>query len=423
MDIVKKQLEKNKEIYYLKEKTMKSIIVWFMFYMPLDKFASENALISKILLRGCKSYITNSSIAKFLNEKYGATLGTDINLKGEVYTLGIYTNYINPNISYIKGYTSKDILTFLNEFIYNPLEENGAFSEEYFNLEKQNILNSLERKINNKEAYAFDKTIEIMCKDEAYSIDKLGKVKWIENLDNKDCYERYKKIIKESPLKIYVMGNLDENEFTGIIKDTFKFSGSKNINIRLENKEIKNVKEVNEVSDTNQGKLCIGFRTSINLLSKEFAALSVFNRLFGGGPESKLFLNLREKENICYTVYSTIEKHKGMIFVLCGIDPKNKSLAKNKILDTLEDIKSGGFTNEDLIISKTATKHSLKTVKDNKYTFISYIQGLSIYNAPYTLEELIESIELLNKDDIIEVAKTIKLDTIYFLGKDEDYES
>lgn len=420
MSIIKETLSTNKEVYFIQNKSMKSIIVWFMFYMPLDNHASENALISNILLKGSRTYKTKGEISKFLNENYGGILGTDVNLKGEIYTLGAYINYINPKLEYIKEYTTKDMLKFLNEIIYNPLEVNGCFEENYFEVERDNLLNQLKGKINNKDSYAFDKTIEIMCKDEAYSIDKLGKEEWIKSLENEKCHKRYKDIVDTFPLKIYVMGDVEKEEFINDINSTFDFRPSKEVNIKINHKSVSEVKEINEDIGINQGKLCIGFRTPVDVTSKKFSALSVFNRLFGGGPESKLFLNLREKESLCYTIYSTIEKHKGMIFTVCGIDPKSKDITKEKILQTLENIKNGDFTDEEFSICKSATKHSLKGVKDNKYTYISYLQGLSIYNAPYTLEELYEDIDTLKKEDIVEVAKDIILDTVYFLGRGEE---
>ena len=422
MEINKKILAENKEIYFINNKSMKSIIVWFMFYMPLNEFASENALVSSILLRGCEKHPTSREISKFLNSSYGSIVGTDINLKGEVYTLGVHLNFINPNLDFVKEDITENMLSFLNNIIYNPLTENNGFKKEYFESEKKNLLNQFEARLNDKDSYAFDKTVEVMCKDEAYAIDKLGNENSIKNLNNAKCFERYKNIVNECPLKVYVMGDIDEGSFLEKVNKIFKFKDANKLNVNINHKKVEKPQNVNETIDTNQGKLCFGFRTPIDLNSKDFPSLVVFNRLFGGGPEAKLFTTLREEESLCYTIYSTVEKHKGLVFVACGIDPKDKEKAINGVLSIFENIKSGNFTDEDLTTCIAAAKHSLKSVKDSKYTYIGYLQGLNIYNADYSLDDLCNSLENVTKDDVIKAANTLVLDTIYFLGRGEENE-
>lgn len=422
MDFIREEIEENKDIYIIKNKSMKSIIVWFMFYMPLDSNASKNALISNILLKGSSKYPTTREMSSFLNSSYGSIVGVDINLKGEVYTLGVHLNYINPKLDFVEDDITKKMLSFLEDVIYHPIEEKGRFKEDYFEIEKQNLAIQFQGKINDKDSYAFDRTIEEMCKDEAYSIDKLGKLEWINDLNNKDCYERYKEIVNKFPLSIYVMGDINES-YIDDLKKIFKFNKSESIKALIEHKEVKEVKEIVEDIDTNQGKLCLGFRTSIDVNSKEFPSLCIFNRLFGGGPEAKLFMNLREKESLCYTIYSTVEKHKGMVFVACGIDPSNKEISKEKILEVLQEIKEGKFTDEELNTCIAATKHSLTSIKDNKYTYIGYLQGLNIYKADYTLEDLCEKLESVTREEVIKAANTINLDTVYFLGRGEQSEN
>lgn len=423
MKINKKILAENKEIYFVNNKSMKSVIVWFMFYMPLNEFASENALVSSILLRGCEKYPTSREISRFLNASYGSIVGTDINLKGEVYTLGIHLNFINSNLDFVEEDITESMLVFLNDLIYDPLKEGNGFKEEYFNGEKRNLLNQFEARLNDKDSYAFDKTVETMCKGEAYAIDKLGDENSIKNLSNNRCFERYESIVNECPLKIYVMGDINEDIFLEKINKIFKFKNANKLEVNINHKKVEKFQSVNEDIDTNQGKLCFGFRTEIDLNSKDFPALVVFNRLFGGGPEAKLFTTLREKESLCYTIYSTVEKHKGLLFVACGINPSDKEKAVNGVLNIFESIKNGNFTNEELLTCIAAAKHSLKSVKDNKYTYIGYLQGLNIYNADYSLDDLCNSLDSITKDDVVKAAKTLKLDTIYFLGRGEENES
>ncbi|MEF9933737.1 MAG: pitrilysin family protein [Clostridium sp.] len=417
MNCYSEELSKGKNIYFLENKSMKSIIIWFMYYMPLDKNASKNALVSSILLRGCEKYKTSREISRFLNSNYGSIVGSDINLKGEIYTVSLHLNYINPSLECVDGNYEDEILEFLHSIINNPLRGENGFNDTYFEEEKRNLLSAFKGKINDKESYAFDRAIQVMCSNEAYSIDKLGDEESIESLTNEGCYKRYKEIINNMPLNIYVMGNVNREEFLPKLKSRFDFNDVQKISISIDKKIIDEEKEFVENIDTNQGKLVIGFRTDIDINSLEFPALSVVNRLFGGGPEAKLFTALRERESLCYTIYSTVEKHKGMMFVACGIDPSSKDIAVSRIKEILSSIKNGEFTDEELETAKSATKHSLKGIKDNKYTYIGYIQGLNIYSSDYTLDDLCERITTVTRDQVIKAANTLSEDTIYFLGR------
>ncbi|MEG2539694.1 MAG: pitrilysin family protein, partial [Clostridium sp.] len=335
----------------------------------------------------------------------------------EIYTVSLHLNYINPSLECVDGNYEDEILEFLHSIINNPLRGENGFNDTYFEEEKRNLLSAFKGKINDKESYAFDRAIQVMCSNEAYSIDKLGDEESIESLTNEGCYKRYKEIINNMPLNIYVMGNVNREEFLPKLKSRFDFNDVQKISISIDKKIIDEEKEFVENIDTNQGKLVIGFRTDIDINSLEFPALSVVNRLFGGGPEAKLFTALRERESLCYTIYSTVEKHKGMMFVACGIDPSSKDIAVSRIKEILSSIKNGEFTDEELETAKSATKHSLKGIKDNKYTYIGYIQGLNIYSSDYTLDDLCERITTVTRDQVIKAANTLSEDTIYFLGR------
>jgi predicted Zn-dependent peptidase len=417
MDVLNYKLNKERNLYFIKNKRLKSVIIWFMYYIPLDNNASKNAMLSRLILKGSEKYKTNREVSKYLYSNYGATMGVDINLKGEVYTIGFYVNFVNGNLNMIDKNLNNNMLNFLNEILFNPLLENGLFRQDYFEVEKQNIISSIESKINNKDAYAFDRCIELMCDEEPYGIDKLGKKEWVVNMENKDVVDRYYKIISKAPLNVYVMGNLDFEEIKNSIQSVFRFEEGEHINIENKKRIVKDVREHVEEMDINQGKLCLGFRSDIDLNHADFPSFVVMNKLFGGGPQSKLFMEIREKESLCYSIYSALEKHKSLLFVACGIDSDKRDLVKNSIINILNQIRDGRFTEDELKNAVTSSQHNLKTIKDSNYTLLSYIQGLNIYKCNYTLDDLIENLKFVKKEDVIRCSQRINLDTVYFLGR------
>jgi predicted Zn-dependent peptidase len=416
MNIKSYNLKKQRTLHFIENKKMKTVIIWFVYHMPLDENASKNAMLARLLFRGSKGYPTTREIARFLYSNYGATAGTDINLKGEIYTFGMYTNYVSDKFKIVDSGLTRNILSFIKDVLYRPLIRGGKFKKDYFQIEKQNLISMIENKINNKDAYAFDRCVELMCKNEPYGIDKLGKLDWVKSMNNEEVSERYHEIINNMPLNIYVMGNIDQEQIRKDIEDVFELQDGEPIDVIKPIYNKKDVIENIEKMEISQGKLCMGFRTGIDLNHSYFPAYVVMNKLFGGGPQSKLFMNVREKESLCYSIYSTIEKYKGLMFVYCGIDNDKREMTKNRILNILDEIKSGNFSDSDIKDAITSSKHSLESIKDNNFMYISYLHGLNIYNANYDIDELIKSFDKVSKDDVIASCKNIEPDTIYFLG-------
>ena len=138
-------------------------------------------------------------------------------------------------------------------------------------------------------------------------------------------------------------------------------------------------------------------------------------RFYGGTANSKLFQNVREKESLAYTASSSYIKAKNNIFIKCGIEIANYEKAVNIIKEQLEDMKNGKFENQDIEDAKRSIIATVKTITEEQDTEITYYFGQEISNIKYTLEEYVEQINKVTKEQIQELAKKIKVNTIYFL--------
>ena len=141
----------------------------------------------------------------------------------------------------------------------------------------------------------------------------------------------------------------------------------------------------------------------------------IYNSLLGGSANSKLFQNVREKASLAYTASSSYYRFKNNIFINCGIDIPNYQKALEIIKKQIEDMKNGDFTDEEIKNAKNGIIASIKTIDDEQDTEITYYFGQELSGTKTNLEEYIENIQKVNKADVLEVAKQISIDTIYFL--------
>ena len=163
-----------------------------------------------------------------------------------------------------------------------------------------------------------------------------------------------------------------------------------------------------------QGNLVIGLSANSSLDNAKFIA-SVYNAILGGGANSKLFQNVREKNSLAYTAGSTFRRQKSAIFIRCGIEIANYEKALKTIKEQIEDMKNGNFTDEDINNSKELIVASINSITSEQDSEITYYYGQELSDSFTSLEEYVNNIKRVSKENILELAKDIWINTIYFL--------
>lgn len=416
-DLKRVDLGNNINLTLIKTSKFKTNLVSVYIQRVLDRDeVTKNALLPSVITSGSKNYPTLREISHKMDNFYGASLFSNVGKRSEKQILEF--KILGVNDKYIDEKIFKDMIEFLNDIINNPFIENDGFQEEYLHLEKQNLKDKIKAAINDKKAYAQNKCIEAMCKDERYSIEENGYEEDIDSITAVDLYNHYKNILKTSPIDIVVEGDFDDDFVADAVKQNFKFERGDIIEIPRGKyvKKVDDVKVVEEKMDITQGKLVMGYRANVDYMDNDkYYSLVVGNSVFGGGAHSKLFNNVREKESLCYYVFSSVEKYKSIMFVSSGIEAQNYEKAVKIIKEQLEDLKNGKITDTELANSKSALINSAKSVTDNigGMSEFSFAQSLGKTNS--TVEDLIKSIEKVTVNDIVDSVKDIELDTVYFL--------
>ena len=185
-------------------------------------------------------------------------------------------------------------------------------------------------------------------------------------------------------------------------------------NEMTEKNNVEEPKMVEESMDVTQGKLVLGLQINDNNKDSRFAA-SVYNAILGGGANSKLFQNVREKNSLAYTASSSYIRTKNVILVHCGIDIDKYEKALETIKEQLEDMKQGKFTDEYINDAKKLIISSIKSISAEQDTEITYDYGQELSNEHTTIGEYEEKIQNATREQIIEIANKININTIYFL--------
>lgn len=400
----------------------KSSFISFSFIRPLsNEEASLNALVPSVLKRGTMNYKTSMDIQKKLEELYGANLNLDVSKKGEKHIIKFSIEGPESELIGEDGYNAK-LFDILLDIIYNPLLEDGVFVEKYLAQEKENLVKRIEGRINDKKQYAFDRTIEEMCKGEKFSVYKFGNINDVKKIDNESLYDHYKNMLETSPIEITIVGKSLDLDIEKILSSKVNLNRKDIIDIpreSLSNQKLSVKSVIFEKMDVNQGKLILGYRINIPYDDKLFDAFIVASEILGGGPNSKLFLYVREKESLAYYVYSQVLKYKSIMLVSSGIETKNFEKTKEIIKSQVEEMIEGNFTEEEIKDAKNSITTSIKELQDNNYSIAEYYLSNAISKEDKSLDDYVKSIQSVTREEIIKSCE-LKLDTIYFLTNENE---
>ena len=417
------EIKQGIKAHIIKTDLFKTNLICIIITVPLNReTVTKNALIPFMLRRGSENFKDQSIINKELENMYGATFDCGMDKMGDNQVFKFYMDVINNEYALKGENILKNAINMLLDITFNPVKENNLFKQDFLNIEKDNLKKVIDSKIDNKDLYALDKCISIMYGEEGFGLNKFGYVEDIKNITVENLTEHYDKLIQNSKIDIFLSGNFDENEVKDIL---YNNENIKKLKPRIENyilnnefteskQIVDNVKEIQEKMNITQGKLVIGLDVMSHMDNLQSIAL-VYNSILGDGATSMLFQNVREKASLAYTAKSSFIKQKLNIFIRCGIQIENYEKAIILIKEQLENIKKGDFTEEDINNAKAYLIAGIKSVKEEQDTEIVYYIGQEISKTNMDLDEYIKKIESVNKEEIIQFASKIQINTIYFL--------
>ncbi len=416
------KIGKDIRVHIIRTDKFKTNLIDIYFKRPLcEEEVTKNALISMVLPRGTKTLHTSKEISKILEELYGSFIGSDVAKKGERNIIQFRMRF--PNQQYIKD---RDIIKkgfeIFNEFIHKPYLVDGCFKDEYVQQEKENLKEKIEGRKNDKIKYAHERCIEEMCENEKFALHEYGRIEDINMLTKENLYDHYQNIISSSPIDICIVGDVSKEEIKDLITDCFEFRQKEIVEIEKEkiNYFPEKVKVINESMDITQGKLVLGYRTNISFESDLYYSLLVYSNILGGGPNSKLFQVVRERESLCYYIFSRIQRFKSLLLIGSGIEFEYYDKVVRLIKEQIQEMNEGKFTNEDISNAKSSLINSIRSLTDSPGALADLCYTQTIGSQNIDIEEMIQKITKVSKDEIIKSGENIKLDTVYFLKNEKE---
>ncbi len=207
-------------------------------------------------------------------------------------------------------------------------------------------------------------------------------------------------------LIISIVGNIDFEKAIEIVENNLgELKQGKSVEVNLPVKITKRKKLREETLDKNQTHILLGF-SGPKMSSPDYFAFRVLDTILSGGMDSRLFSEIRDKKNLCYTIFSTFDRNieNGSFKIYTSTDPAKEKEVIDEIMKVLKDLKKNGVAEEEIISAKNFISGMYKVgmqdyaAQADSYGFYELV-GLGYKK----VDEFVDEITKVTKEDIEDI--------------------
>ena len=408
------------KLHIVPNEIYKTNLIRIVFTTKLNKEnVTKTALLPLVLKQGSKNYPTQEIINIRLEELYGAEFNANIDKKGDLQVVTFEADCIKDRFVPNHENITQEVCDLIFDIVLNPYIENGTFKQSYLDSEKEQLRKMINELIDNKDDYSFNRCIHEMYGNNGYGLYQLGIESDIDTIKCNELFEFYQKYINDAKIDIFISGEVDVEQIKNYVIEKMKDVKERKFDTpnevsTIDAKKVDKPQEVLESLDIVQGKLVLGCQIESNIENQKYVGM-VYNALLGASASSFLFQNVREKESLAYYAMSRFIDVKSALFIRSGIEIKNYNKALKIIIEQLDLIANGDFTKDNLDDAIITINSFWNGVKENQELALDYCYTQELYEQKESIDSLIKKVESVSRKEIIELAKSVKINTIYFL--------
>ena len=378
-----------------------------------EKTAAVNNLATGILTVSSSSFRTYAALCEKLSELYGAGLGSSARKKGDAQILGLKASWLDNRYAIDGEDISGEMRSLIKDCLFSPNLKDGAFDEDSFAMVKKDLIDRIDGELNQKRSYALAQAAAVAYRGEPAECTGYGSREAASSATPADAYRAYQELLKTAQIEIFYVAPQEDDSFAEMFRSSF---GSidrtpKTVSIRNHSPLKSQVETVSEEFDVNQCKAVFAFKTD----SDDRYALKMLSIIYGELPFSKLFLNVREKNSLCYYCTSRSISVKGSFFVDIGVERSNIKTAEDEIMAQLDEIRKGNITDQEMQGALMALDNAVLQVGDTPTSYIGWYLDCFCDGEYITPEEHFLRFKAVTKERIVEAAKSLKPDSVYLM--------
>ena len=411
------EITKGVRLHFIQSEKFKTNKIRVRFSAPMSKETVAGRVLTASMLETVNAvYPTSQAFRERLANLYGADYSTSLSRRGLVHYLDINLSFVRDKFLSRKNVLTDAMLDFLKASLFSPLVSQDAFDESAFEIEKKNILNDLEAEIENHFYHAHRELDKLFYEEEEMQMPRVGTIELIQKETAASSFAAFQQMLQENQIDFFFIGDFNEVAVREKIQSFNLAPRQQELQLVYQQEYSNVLREGLEQKDVHQSIIELAYHFPIQYGESEHLPLVVLNALLGGFAHSKLFVNLREKEGLAYTISSNFDIFSGMMRIYAGIDRSNRTRTVALINRQILDLKRGNFSQEELNQTKKMLRNSVLLAQDRQNTILERAYMASVLGNKFlSLEAWLEALEQVRKDDIIKAAGQLKLQAIYFM--------
>jgi predicted Zn-dependent peptidase len=362
----------------------------------------------------------NNGISHFIEHlmfkgttKRPTTLDISKELDGVGAVFNAYTSKDHTNY-YIKAAANKIELAF---DILSDMLLNSKFDTDDIKKEKGVILEEMKMYEDNPTYYIEDLFENLIFQGHELGRHIIGTRNSIRKTDRKLIMQYLTKLYQPKNMVLVVAGNFSNQKIKRLINQYFNFKHSTKklalakagVAIKKFNKKQTKPRIFLMDKNTEQVHLGLGF-PAYSYKHKNLMALYLLAVILGGNMSSRLFINIREKQGLCYFIKAVpnIYQDTGNLMIQAGLDKSRIKLAIPLIIKELEKIKDEKVSNGELKRARDYLAGQLVIQMEDSENIANYLGKQEILTGKISSpKEKIKKIKQVSAKDIAKAAKDI----------------
>ncbi|MGN0479195.1 MAG: EF-P 5-aminopentanol modification-associated protein YfmF [Hominenteromicrobium sp.] len=379
--------------------------------------AAVRAIVPNVISRATREYPDYTEFGRRLAELYGASVQAGVSRIGDNQILTLAASGIANRYAFGGEDIQNELAEILESILFTPLlDEDGLFPEEGFRQEKRQLIETIDSEFNEKSIYAKNRCVEIMFAGEPAGVPRFGTRQALLDAPRAGVKAAWADAVQHAQICQFSIGDGADSRFAERLLGRLGTRSAVSVKTAF-HPAPEAVKRVTEEMPLAQSKLVMGLHVGTS--PEERLITKLMAVILGGTPSSKLFMNVREKQSLCYYCSAQHDTPKNVIFVQSGVEAANLDRTEEAVLKELAAMQAGDITEDEIRHAKLAMCNSYRSVADSAASIESWVLGGMLRNDVRTPEICAEAIMQVTKDEIVEAARRVTLDTVFKL-KGED---
>lgn len=380
---------------------------FYFFTLPYSyKRKAALKLLTNIIGESSLNYDTKDKMSYKKDMLYGASIVCDLSDNGDYLTFRLNYSFLNPKFT---NTNVNEYIDFFKEIMFNTLLTNVLLEEN-----KRIFIDNIKRLLEKPNVLARNKVINIIAQDDSsINSHNIDIIKDLEAVTLDDLKEAYKDLINDSDVLVCMFGDLEDttiNEFKAI-----KLGGNTEYHTSESRGNYIPKDMVIDEMPYSQSSLYLVYVSPYTSYSEDNDTWIIGDLLLGGLPTSLLFEEVREKLSLCYDISVSEFVGHGISFIKTDIDANSTDTVIDECKKQINKLINSDYDEMKLEATKEIIINSFIQSKDDFDILAKRYYNQYLTNRFRTIEERIEKIRKITKDDIAKMFKEYKPYFIYEL--------